>query len=31
MIWTLTRALATAAFLALAGVVVYCVWTPERS
>ncbi len=30
MIWTLTRALATAAFLALAGVVVYCVWTPER-
>ena len=26
----LERALATAAFLALAGVVVYCVWTPER-
>ncbi len=30
ILWTLTRALATAAFLALAGVVVYCVWTPQR-
>jgi len=30
ILWTLIRALATAAFLALAGVVVYCVWTPER-
>ena len=30
ILWTLTRALATAAFLALAGVVVYCVSTPQR-